>query len=101
MSRRNLQRGIVAAIAALVVAAPLLAGPVWLESIDAPSFPGISGPPFGTGILSMITGTLQGTAAAGADFEDMYRIYISDPVNFRASTDARDPITPGCADFDT
>lgn len=77
------------------------AGPDWVEETDAGSFPGTSQSPKGTGPLSSIAGILSAASTAnmdgrGGDLEDMYTIYIDDPVNFSAQT-----ILTGSATFDS
>lgn len=75
-----------------------LAGPDWVEETDAGSFPGTSQSPKGVGPISSIAGAINAvmTAGGGVDMEDMYTIYIDDPVNFKAQT-----ILTGSASFDT
>jgi hypothetical protein len=85
------------------------AGPDWIEDDhgDAGSFPGSAQVTQGTSVggLSRISGSLDGSGLMGlvggqGDFEDMYLIRITDPLNFCATTV---PCGPGCgsATFDT
>jgi hypothetical protein len=61
--------------------APALAGPDWVEGgIDAGSTVGGAQKTTGTGPIHRISGSLSGSRAV--DFEDMYLITITDPVNF-------------------
>jgi hypothetical protein len=81
-----------AAIAAGIVAMSSSAqtdGPEWVEgslgSGDSGSLPGDAQNTVGKGSMSGISGGL-GTPLSGADFEDMYWIFINDPQSFRATT---------------
>jgi len=64
-------------------------GPEWVEGSlgtgDAGSLPGNAQNTSGSGPMSGISGGL-GTPLTGADFEDMFWIFIDDPQNFRATT---------------
>ncbi len=82
-----------AGLTAFVAAGSALAGPDWTES-----FPGAGDLPgnaqlVNAPVVATISGTLQGPVSpvirgvAAPDFEDMYRIYICDPLNFSARTD--------------
>lgn len=63
------------------------AGPVWPELADAGSLPGSAQTVAGSGPLKGIRGSTTGTPFTGpGDFEDMYLIYIHDPLNFCAKT---------------
>lgn len=84
-------------------AAVALAGPVWFEFFDAGPLPFGAQTPGGQGPLERVVGQTS-SAAAGLDFEDMYVIFIDEPLAFRATTDPDDPelfeLDP-FADFDT
>jgi hypothetical protein len=86
----------------LLVGAAVHAGPVWCESIDggadAGPLPGSAQVPMGGGPLFKIDGKLAGASPAAPDFEDMYLIYVVDPLGFVASTS---PLDGGGAEFDT
>jgi hypothetical protein len=73
------------------LAGPAMAGPDWTEPpADAGSTPTSAQTPTGGGPLKTISGSLSSsfTAAAGADFEDVYRIRICNPQLFCAKTSA-------------
>ena len=87
-------RSVSVAIAVLATAA--LAGPDWEEMGDAGPLPNSSNPaqvPIGSGALQVIAGNLS-AGFGNPDYEDMYLIYISDPLNFMATTNL-------VSDFDT
>ncbi len=78
-----------------------LAGPEWTEMGDAGSLPPGAQTPTGMGPLGGISGSLTGTGVRGAgdaDFEDVYRIFIDDPLNFTAFIA---PNSDGDPTFDT
>ncbi len=85
----------VTAIVALATSNTSLAGPDWCEENlgDAPSG-GTFGvqTPVGFGPLAKIKGELEGELGGGlgpaGDYEDVYRIFIKDPVNFSATVNA-------------
>lgn len=78
------------------------AGPEWIEAGDAGSVPGsaqsVTG---GGGPLTKIVGNLSGPSSMPHrmqdDYQDMYLIFISDPLVFRATTL---PLFDGTANFD-
>ncbi|MCL4219978.1 MAG: DVUA0089 family protein [Phycisphaerales bacterium] len=78
------------------------AGPEWIEAGDAGPVPGsaqsVTG---GGGPVTKIIGDLYGPSSmphrVQDDFQDMYLIYICDPIAFRATTL---PAYKGFADFD-
>jgi hypothetical protein len=76
----------VAILSALAAAgAPALAGPDWVEGgTDAGSTLSTAQRTIGSGQLHSISGTLGGARAV--DFEDMYLITVTDPVNFSMTT---------------
>lgn len=83
-------------------ASSAFAGPEWPEGGDAGSLPG-SAQPIGSGGGGMVTkiiGELSGPPGLPdtglGDFQDMYLIFICDPMNFLASTS---PDNNGAANF--
>lgn len=78
------------------------AGPEWIEAGDAGPVPGsaqaVTG---GGGPVNKITGELHGPSSMPdrglGDYQDMYRIYINEPLMFRATTL---PLFGGAANFD-
>jgi hypothetical protein len=86
--------------AATVANAQFVLGPEWVEDGDAGSLPGVAQTVTGQGQVQRITGMLAGAGnlSGGGDFEDMYRILITDPTKFSIRTD---PGSPGMANFDT
>ncbi len=90
------------AIVVCLCASLSFAGPEWPEVGDAGGLPGsaqtVTG---GGGLITKINGELEGPpglpGAGLGDFEDMYLIFIKDPVLFRASTLPEDG---GFAEFD-
>ena len=82
-------RAVVATLA-LCVAWPAQAGPDFIEGMcsggQAGSGPSSSCPVTGTGPLNSISGNTSVPFAGVPDLEDMYLIFISDPVMFSATT---------------
>ncbi len=88
----------------LLLALPSLAvsGPNWVEpAAGAGSSIPTANKPNGIGPLQSIGGTLEGSVDGKPlpDFEDVYEIFIADPINFRARTFTT--IDGGSATFNT
>lgn len=96
--------GLGGAIALLTVAAGASAGPDWTETGGgAGSLPTTAETPTANPVRT-ISGELKGSFLRGGqspDFEDMYRIYICDPLNFSARTDGGDLNGVSTATFNT
>jgi len=86
-------------MAVLAAASPALAGPEWEEPLDSCGMIECAQSPIGTGPLAGIKGELTGSMAReDGDFEDLFRIYIADPVNFSIFVSPNQDGTPS---FDT
>ena len=80
-----MSKNVLAAAAVLLGLAGVASADVWVETGDAGALaPGQE--TVGSGPLTSILGVLEGNNARGADFEDVYCIRITDPMNFRATT---------------
>jgi hypothetical protein len=93
--------GIGGAVVAAVVGSASARGPEWVEQGDAGSVPQNSQTIAASGPVLKVRGTLQGAselAGVPSDFEDMYRILITQPTQFHFRTD---PASGGGADFNT
>ena len=93
--------GIGGAVTALVVGSAWARGPEWVEQGDAGSVPQNAQTVSATGSVTKVSGTLTGApllAGVPSDFEDMYRIFITEPTQFHFRTD---PGSGGGADFNT
>jgi len=90
--------------AALLLSPSAIAGPDWAEQPPgAGSFPSTAQEVL-VSPVNTISGDLSGFRSRGLDtpdFEDMYLIYINDPMNFSARTDGGDPDGVSGADFNT
>ena|SRR5436190_6645613 len=64
------------------LAAPVYAGPDWIEVGDAGSSVRTAQPVVGIGTPTHIQGTLSNSLLAAADFEDMYLLRIETPTSF-------------------
>ncbi len=101
----------VSGLAAFSATAIAFAGPDWIEGDlgtgEAGSLPGGANQPTGAGGLNTISGRLNGPGPAPpsargigtSDFEDMYVIFIDDPIAFTARTDNGDFNKLSGADF--
>ncbi|TVQ32434.1 MAG: hypothetical protein EA376_06075 [Phycisphaeraceae bacterium] len=89
---------------ALLTMPGALAGPDWAEQPPgAGSLPGTAQDVLVSPVKT-ISGELSGSSLRGLDdpdFEDMYRIYINDPLNFSARTDGADPDGLSDSDFNS
>lgn len=84
-----MRRVLIAGAVGVVCGCAVVAGPNWVEpGGGAGSTIGTADEPSGSGLLQTIAGRLRGpTDGQGAtDFEDVYRIYISAPMQFTART---------------
>jgi len=89
------------ALAALVATSTWARGPEWIEQTDAGSVPQTAQTVTASGTVSKIRGALAGAsqlAGIANDFEDMYRVLITEPTQFFFRTD---PDSGGGADFNT
>ncbi len=90
---RSRLKGTTGGAAMVLIACAAMAGPEWEEppGNDAGKFPIDAQIPVGGGPMAAIKGILQGDplALGSSDFQDMYKIRICDPVNFRAEAKAQ------------
>lgn len=83
----RLSHHLTALAAGVFVVSAASAGPVWPELGDAGSTPGSAQTIGGSGTLKGIRGQTTASPLTGpVDFEDMYLIYIEDPLGFCAKT---------------
>src|SRR5882762_7344358 len=75
----------VAIIASLAFVAPARATP-WTEVGDAGELPATAQVPVGSGVLTSITGSIGPPSTISLTDADMYRIHISGPTSFSATT---------------
>ncbi len=84
---KRVQHLVVAAAAGLSFCGSALAGPDWVEQVDAGSVLSSAQLTRGEGSIRTIQGTLSGALLGpGADFEDMYIISIAEPATFSFTT---------------
>ena len=91
---------ILAGAIGLACTSTTIAGPCWVEGVDAGSLPGNKQDVMGSGSFTCIVGELTPVVVAAGtdpDLEDLYLIQICDPEDFSAQTFQ----PPGNASFDT
>jgi uncharacterized protein (TIGR03382 family) len=83
---KRVQHLVVAAAAGLSFCGPALAGPDWVEQVDAGSVLSSAQLTRGEGSIRTIQGTLSGALLGpGGDFEDMYIVRVTEPTTFTFS----------------